>query len=84
MTHSTQLRSPQDHFLPPPINKFPKAILLFFALLLQASFLQAQESALFTEVNPTTLTLDESQQKIVNYVTSLPYASSIQKIIIQK
>ncbi|GEM_PF-2645204 len=53
---------------------------LFVTFLLMPSLIKAQDTGLFTEVDSLSLTLDSSQQKVVNYLNSLPYNAGIRYV----
>ena len=47
-------------------------LLLFVSLTLSTATILRAEGSLFTEVDPQTLTLNATQQSIVNYFSNLP------------
>ncbi len=64
-------------FAPPPIGSTCRLLIFTLVWMLPGFLLQAQQENFFEEVDPDTLTLSESQQKVIDYANSLPYKDGL-------
>lgn len=58
-------------------------LLLFVSLTLSTATILRAEGSLFTEVDPQTLTLNATQQSIVNYFSNLPYNAGLKYALVE-
>ena len=58
-------------------------LLLFVSLTLSTATILRAEGSLFTEVDPQTLTLNATQQSIVNYFSNLPYNAGLKYVLVE-
>ncbi|MBL7774604.1 MAG: hypothetical protein JNK89_01300, partial [Saprospiraceae bacterium] len=64
-------------FAPPPIGSTCRLLIFTLVWMLPGFLLHAQQENFFEEVDPDTLTLSESQQKVIDYANSLPYKDGL-------